>query len=110
MQRMMDGLDISDDTLALDSIAAVGPGGHHFGTSHTLARYRSEHYQPVVSDRQGFQNWQENGALDAAQRANAIAKQLLASYEQPPMDAAVAEALKDYVARRKEELAKTHRM
>jgi trimethylamine--corrinoid protein Co-methyltransferase len=108
MQRIMDGLEISDDTLALDMIAAVGPGGHHFGTPHTLARYRSEHYQPVVSDRQGFQNWQDNGALDAAQRANAIAKQLLAVYEPPPMDIGVAEALNEYVARRREELAKTH--
>jgi trimethylamine--corrinoid protein Co-methyltransferase len=110
MQRIMDGLDISDDTLALEMIAEVGPGGHHLGTSHTLARYRSEHYQPLVSDRQGFQNWQDNGSLDAAQRANAIAGQLLATYEPPPMDTAVTEALQDYVTRRKQELAKTYRL
>lgn len=110
MQRMMDGVEINEDTLAFDSIAAVGPGGHHLGTEHTLARYRSEHYQPIVSDRQGFQNWQDSGSLDAAQRANQVAKQLLATYEQPPMDAAVAEALTDFVARRKKELAKTHRL
>ncbi len=110
IHRMMDGVQINEDTLALDSIAAVGPGGHHLGTEHTLARYRSEHYQPLLSDRQGYQNWQDNGSLDAPQRANQIAKQLLATYEQPPMDAAVAEALTDFMARRKEELAKIHRL
>jgi trimethylamine--corrinoid protein Co-methyltransferase len=106
MQRFLAGLEINEATLALDSIAAVGPGGHHFGTDHTLARYRSEFYLPIVSDRQNYDAWQENGALDAAQRAHRVAKQLLAAYERPPLEPAVAEALADYVARRKHELVR----
>jgi trimethylamine--corrinoid protein Co-methyltransferase len=101
MHHFLAGLDISDEAFALESIAEVGPGGHHFGTSHTLARYRDAFYLPIVSDRQNYETWQENGALDAAQRANMLAKQLLGQYERPKLDEAVEEALKEYVERKK---------
>lgn len=105
MYRFFDGVEISDDTLALDAIAQVGPGGHHFGTSHTMARFRSEFYLPIISDRQNYETWQEQGALDAAQRAHRVWKALLETYEQPAIDPAVEEALREYVTRRKQELA-----
>lgn len=107
MHRFLEGMDISDETLALDSIAEVGPGGHHFGTAHTLARYRSEFYLPIVSDRQNYEAWRENGAEDAAQRAHRVAQLLLASYEAPALDPAVGEALRDYVERRKRALSRS---
>jgi len=104
MQRLFGGVEISDDTLALDSIAAVGPGGHHFGTPHTLARYQTEFYRPIVSDRQNIGFWQDQGALDAAQRANRVWKELLSNYEPPPIDPAVEQELREYVDRRTREL------
>src|SRR5690606_20985796 len=42
-------LDVSDDALALDAIREVGPGGHFFGTAHTLARYETAFYSPLIS-------------------------------------------------------------
>lgn len=104
MQRMLDGFEIDEESLALTSIAEVGPGGHHFGTAHTLARYRSAFYLPVISDRQNYDKWREDGGQDAATRANRVAKELLAAYEAPPLDAAIAEELSDFIARRKREL------
>jgi trimethylamine---corrinoid protein Co-methyltransferase len=104
MQHFLAGLTVDDETLALDSIAEVGPGGHHFGTAHTMARFRNAFYMPLVSDRQNFQNWQEQGGLDTAQRAHRVAQRLLKSYEQPALDTAVTEALYEFVARRKQEL------
>ena len=82
----------------------VEPGGHHFGTSHTLARYESAFYSPIMSNRQNFETWQEAGSIDAGARANAIWKQLLQEYTQPELDPAIDEALVDYVDRRKLEL------
>jgi len=101
MHRFLEGIEISDENLALDSIDEVGPGGHHFGTAHTLARYQDAFYLPIISDRQNFETWQNNGAQDAAQRANHIAKGLLAAYEEPPMDPGVREELTAYVEKRK---------
>lgn len=103
--HFLGGFEISDETLALDMIAEVGPGGHHFGTPHTQARYSTEFYPSVLSDRQPYDTWREAGGLDAMQRAHIVWQELLASYEQPPLDPAIDEALQDYVARRERELA-----
>ena len=81
------------------------PGGHHFGTAHTLARFETAFYIPMLSSRQNFESWQEAGSLDAARRANVIWKRLLADYQRPPLDPAIEEALTDYVARRKGEIS-----
>ncbi len=102
--HFLDGFTIDDDTLALDMIAAVGPGGHHFGTPHTQARYSTEFFQPALADRQGYDSWLEAGGLDVVQRANAVWKELLAQYQPPPLDRAIREALQDFVARREREL------
>jgi trimethylamine--corrinoid protein Co-methyltransferase len=97
---------IDDDELALDAIAEVPPGGHHFGTAHTLARYETAFYPTILSSRQNFESWQEQGSEDALHRANAIWKQLLADYQKPAIDPATEEALNDYVGRRKADIAK----
>lgn len=96
--------DVSDEALAVEAIKSVEPGGHFFGTGHTLERFETAFYQPMVSDWRNFENWHEDGARTATQRANAVWKQMLDSYQEPPMDEAADDALKAFMARRKEEL------
>ena len=96
--------DVSDDALAVDAIKSVEPGGHFFGTGHTLERFETAFYQPMVSDWRNYENWFEDGARTATERANRVWKQMLEAYEEPPMDEAADEALKAFMARRKEEL------
>ena len=103
-QHFLQGFAIDDDTLALDMIAEVGPGGHHFGTPHTQARYSTEFYQSSLSDRQGYENWLAAGGRGTAQRAKALWKDLLNHYEPPPIDPAIRDALADHAARREREL------
>ncbi|MCP4981735.1 MAG: trimethylamine methyltransferase family protein [Gammaproteobacteria bacterium] len=95
---------IDDDSLGIDAIAEVGPGGHFFGTAHTLERYQNAFYQPILSDWRNFETWQEDGAKSATQRANEIWKSLLNEYQKPPIDPAIEEELQAYMARRKEEI------
>ena len=104
MAATLEPIRVDADQLALDAIREVKPGGHHFGTAHTLARYETAFYQPMLSTRDNFERWQEAGSQDAAQRANAIWKKLLAQYVPPAIDPAVEEALVDHVARRKREI------
>jgi trimethylamine--corrinoid protein Co-methyltransferase len=101
MAEYLRPIEVNDDELAVDAIAEVGPGGHHFGTSHTLERYESAFYTPLLSNRQNFEAWKEAGSIDIAARANTMWKQLLAEYEQPPLDPAIDEALDAYVIKRK---------
>jgi trimethylamine--corrinoid protein Co-methyltransferase len=91
---------VTDDTLAVDVIADVGPGGHFFGEAHTQARFATEFYEPMISDWRNWESWAEAGAPRADQRANRRARELLAAYEAPPIDDAVRDELRDYVDRR----------
>ena len=84
-----------------DAITEAGAGGHFFGVAHTMTRYETAFYHPFLTDQRNFENWQEGGSIDAQQRANTIWKQLLADYEQPPLDPAIDDELTDYVERRK---------
>jgi len=101
MAEFLQPIVVDEDTLGLSAIAEVGPGGHFFGAAHTLARYETAFYAPILSDWRNFENWRLAGAKDTAQRANEIWKQLLAEYQQPPLDPAIDEALRDFVAMRK---------
>ncbi|HVR68041.1 MAG TPA: trimethylamine methyltransferase family protein [Verrucomicrobiae bacterium] len=103
MSEFLQPIVVNDDTLALDAIAEVQPGGHFFGATHTLARYESAFYAPILSDWRNFETWREAGALDTARRANAIWKQALTDFQPPPLDPAIDEALKEFVAKRKEQ-------
>jgi trimethylamine--corrinoid protein Co-methyltransferase len=103
-QHFFQEVEISDETLALDMIAEVGPGGHHLGTPHTQARFKTEYYASTVADRQNYESWQLSGVGDTAMRANKIWKKMLANYEAPPMAEDRREALQEFVTRREEEL------
>jgi trimethylamine--corrinoid protein Co-methyltransferase len=95
---------VDDAEIGLEAMAEVGPGGHHFATAHTLERYETAFYRPILSDWRNFETWHEDGARTATERANKVWKQLLAEYEPPPLDAAAAEAIDDYVERRRREI------
>jgi trimethylamine--corrinoid protein Co-methyltransferase len=97
-------LDFSDDDLAVDAIKETAAGGHFFGAAHTLARYQSAFYRPLLSDWSSFEGWTEAGARNATDRATLIWKKLLADYVPPPLDPAVREAVAEYIARRRREL------
>jgi trimethylamine--corrinoid protein Co-methyltransferase len=95
---------VDDASLALDTIKDVAPGGHFFGTPHTLERFETAFYAPIISDWRNYQAWELDGAKSATQRAHEVYKRLVAEYEAPPMDPAVDEALQAHMAKRKEEL------
>jgi trimethylamine--corrinoid protein Co-methyltransferase len=99
----LEPLETDTESLAIEAMAEVGPGSHFFQASHTMARYEHAFYAPFLSDWRNFETWQEDGAVDATPRAHRIWKELLAAYEPPPMDEAVAEEIEGFVARRKEQ-------
>ena len=106
MAEVLVPFPVNDAELGLDAIAEVGPGGHFFGTTHTIERFETAFYQPMLADWRNFETWQEDGEHTATQRANRIWKQLLAEYEPPPLDPTAADALDAFVERRKREIAK----
>ncbi len=95
------GIELSENALAMDAIREVGPGAHFLGSAHTLANFLTAFYRAGSADNNSYEQWLAEGGLDAAQRANAEWKRLLESYEDPGLDPAIDEALREYIAKRK---------
>ncbi|HEY7690604.1 MAG TPA: trimethylamine methyltransferase family protein, partial [Dongiaceae bacterium] len=103
MSEFFTPVTVDESTLAVDAMRDVGPGGHFFGTQHTLDRYETAFYTPLLSDWRNFQQWSADGAQDATKRANKIWKTMLAEYVPPPLDPARAEELDAFIDRRTRE-------
>ena len=101
---LLQGVDLSENGQAMDAIREVGPGSHFLGSAHTQANFETAFYRSDIADNNSFEQWEQDGSLDATQRANAIWKRMLAEYEAPPIDPAVDEALLDFMKRRKSEI------
>jgi len=99
------GMEISEESLAMESIRTVDPGGHHLGTEHTMRHFTTAFYRSELFDYNSYDQWQEEGSKDATRGASERVKGLLASYEAPDLDPAMEEALQDYMAKRKKELS-----
>ena len=80
VMRAVEGIRVDDDTLAFDLIKQVGPGGNFVATKHTRHFMRSEHYQPLLSDRNSREEWEARGRKATYQRASEIVEQIIASH------------------------------
>ena len=98
------GLDTSENGIALDALRSNPPGNHFLGTAHTLANFETAFYRSDTADNSSFEQWSEDGGLDAAQRANSMWKKTLAEYEGPPLDDAIDAELQEFITRRKIEM------
>ena len=101
---MLSPIRTSEEELGIDAIEAVAPGGHFFGTEHTMARYETAFYAPLVSDWQNNENWQAAGGKDATERATSLWQQAIETFEAPLIDGARREAIDEYVDRRKTQI------
>lgn len=97
-------LEIDEESTAYSAYEEVGPGGHFFGATHTLERFRECFYRPLVSSTANFERWRSDGEPDAAALAARLADQALEDYREPVLDDELMAALSDYVTRRRIEL------
>lgn len=105
IQRYMDPsiCATGPDEIALDAIKSVGNEGHFFGIQHTQDRYETAFYQPFLSDWTNYEGWEVAGGIWTQERAHHMFKEIVGSFEEPPMDVAIREELAAFVARRKSE-------
>jgi trimethylamine--corrinoid protein Co-methyltransferase len=92
VKRFMEGVEISEETLALDVIDEVGPGGHFLGEPHT-ARHCRENWYPTLFDRRNRAGWEESGRLSLGDRARARVQEILETHQPPPLDEAISAKL-----------------
>ena len=101
LHKLAQGVSLDDDSLAVDAIREVGPGGHYLGCAHTQANFKTAFWKSDLLDYKPFETWADEGARDTRTLATARVEKLLAAYEQPAMDPAIREALNEYVERKK---------
>ncbi len=95
------GVDLSENGQAMDAIHEVGPGGHFLGCAHTQRNFEQAFYRSEIADNNSVEQWEIDGSLDATARANAVWKQMLASYQPPALDPGIDEALNAFIAEKK---------
>ena len=95
------GVDMTENGQGLSAIREVGPGQHFLGCAHTQANFETAFYRSEIADNNSFEQWQAEGSLDAAARANKLARARLDTYEGPELDPAIDEALQAFMAERK---------
>jgi trimethylamine--corrinoid protein Co-methyltransferase len=104
MHSLVKGLDVSEESLAMDTIKETLPGEHFLDSNHTLRNYRSATYRFDLMDHNDFEQWERQGSLDSAQRASQRVDELLETYQPPELDQGIQESLESYILRRKQEL------
>jgi len=92
--RVLRGIEVTDDTIALDLMLEVGPGGDYLGQEHTVKHMRSEFAPCTISDRERREEWEASGAKDASRRANEEAKRILREHHPLPFDPAILDTLR----------------
>ncbi|MGI9623528.1 MAG: trimethylamine methyltransferase family protein [Acidimicrobiales bacterium] len=103
VEAALEPVVVDHETLAIDAIEDVGPGGHFFGTDHTQSRYRTAFHSPMLSDWRNFESWDEAGRPTTDQAAERLAEEFLATHSDPPMEPDVADALEEFVKHRTDE-------
>ena len=104
--RFMEGIVVSEETMALDVIDQVGPGGHFLGEVHTRRHFR-ENWYPTLLDRTSYETWVENGSLTLGDRAAARARELLETHQPEALSPEVADRLAAIVAQAEERARKS---
>lgn len=84
--RVLKGVEVNKETLAIDVIKEVGPAGNFLANVHTAKHFRKEFYMPKVSDRWNRITWNQKGALDAHARAHIIAEKILYEHRVTPIE------------------------
>jgi trimethylamine--corrinoid protein Co-methyltransferase len=98
VMRAVEGIKVTEETLAFDQLKAAGPGGHFVSSRHTRRYMRSELYHPTLSDRENRDVWEQAGSKDAWTRATEIARSVLDAPDKPVLAPEVIERIKSEIS------------
>ena len=100
------GVEVNDETLALDVVHNVGPGGHYLAQKHTMNHFMKEQFIPELIDRSGYDEWKKNGEKSLVDRAKEKVKKILEEHSVPPLDKDIQKELDSIIKRAEKELPK----
>jgi trimethylamine--corrinoid protein Co-methyltransferase len=89
VKRILRGIPVTPETMALDVIEEIGPGGHYMEHDHTYDRFRTEIWRPKLIDRQNWENWNLDGAKSYGERVHERVLAILEAETEPLLDASM---------------------
>ncbi len=107
VRRFMRGITVDDETLALDVIDRVGPGGHHLADEHTMKHFKTETWFPSTINRMRYDEWKnKEGASTMGDRVTQKMRDILKNHEVPSLPDDVLKKIDDIVQKAEEREAK----
>ncbi len=97
---LVEGVEVSPRTLALDATARVRPGGGYLADAHTLNSWRWAQWKADITDRSRYDEWVERGSEDMFARANRRAREILGEHEVPPLPQEAEETIREILDER----------
>ena len=105
--KAVQGIEVNDETLAVDVIDKVGPGGHFLAEKHTLKHFKEELFFPELSDRSSYDAWKKAGGKSLVKRARERAEEILKDHWPTPLDKDVQTEISETIRRAERELSKS---
>ncbi|MGQ9788755.1 MAG: trimethylamine methyltransferase family protein [Candidatus Hadarchaeaceae archaeon] len=106
VSRIAKGIEVNEETLAVDLICKTGPGGNFIATEHTLRHYKKEIHDAIITDRSSVWIWEKEGRKDMAQRASEMARKILRDHQPTQLPKDVQARLSEIVKRAEKEALK----
>ncbi len=103
IRRMLDGVPVNDETLAVDVIKEVGISGEFVTHQHTFDHFKQHQSQSPLIDRNTRGVWKDGGGKDMHIRCNDFAREILATHQPEPLPERVARTLSEIIAEAEEE-------
>ena len=94
-KRVLRGIEVTPETLALDAIDRIGPGGDFLGTENTLRRCRTEFWYPTLLDRQTRESWEDGGRRTMGERVQEKLNRILDTHAPPPLPDDVQDGIEE---------------
>jgi trimethylamine--corrinoid protein Co-methyltransferase len=99
VKRILRGIVVDDDTLAVDVIDHVGPGGHFLGEEHTVSRFRKEFWWPTVISRMRYDEWKTCGSKTLGQRVKEKTQRIIGEHRPEPLPQPILDQIQAVVDR-----------
>ena len=94
--RVARGIDVNDETLALDVINKINFSGHYMAEQHTVNHFRSEHFIPKLMPREPYDTWMKAGSRSAVDLAKERVRKILSQHQPRSVDPIIEKALDEY--------------
>ena len=104
LHTLSNGVDVSDNGLAIEALKEVGPSGHFLGCNHTQMNFENAFWRSDLLDYKPFETWSDEGGKDTSEIASKRVEFLLNNYKKPDLDIAREEALREFIKLKKDSM------